>query len=110
MFANSDSYTLGATETRMDQYTLQSHHLEVVGETNIQTRNDCLFGDTETECSEDLDDEDHMMPGLLQEGISYTIKRQLVQGWIHKKGTGSDWLASRAWKARWAVLVVSSGV
>ena len=85
---------------------------EVVGVTNIiQSRNDNLLDDScgggEEDCSEDLDDNDHMMPGLLEAGISYTVKRILTQGWVHKKGTGQDWIASRAWKARWAVLAVS---
>lgn len=80
---------------------------QTVGETNIKSRRDVLFEDSETECSEDLDDEDHMMPGLLQEGMAYSVKSVLVQGWIHKKGTGLDLFASRAWKARWAVLAVS---
>jgi hypothetical protein len=80
---------------------------QTVGETNIKSFRDTLFEDSETECSEDLDDEDHMMPGLLEEGISYTVRSVMAQGWIHKKGTGLDMFASRAWKARWAVLVVS---
>jgi hypothetical protein len=31
----------------------------------------------------------------------------LVEGWLHKKGTGHDWLSSRAWKARWARLALA---
>ena len=63
--------------------------------------------DGDSDGSEDLDDEDHMMPGLLKEGASYTIQEVLVQGWVSKKGTGQDLFASRAWKTRWAVLSVS---
>eukprot|EP00980_Cylindrotheca_fusiformis_P028661 scaffold22634_cov123-Cylindrotheca_fusiformis.AAC.8 len=78
---------------------------QTVGDTNIVSRYDSLLDDSDSECSEDLDDEDHMMPGLLKQGMSYTVKGVLVQGWIHKKGTGLDLFASRAWKARWAVLL-----
>jgi hypothetical protein len=81
---------------------------QTVGEIRVPNGNDSLFKD---DCSdtdtEDLDEEDHMMPGVLADGVAYTVRRTLVQGWVHKKGTGTDWLASRAWKPRWAVLVVS---
>ncbi|CAJ1940018.1 unnamed protein product [Cylindrotheca closterium] len=63
-----------------------------------------LFDGDSDEGSEDLDDEDHMMPGLLNKGVSYTVQNVLVQGWVSKKGTGQDLFASRAWKTRWAVL------
>ena len=66
-----------------------------------------LFDGDSDECSADLDDEDHMMPGLLNQGVSYTVQNVLVQGWVSKKGTGQDLFASRAWKTRWAVLSVS---
>lgn len=80
---------------------------ETVGEM-IQRKfhRESLF-DGDSDDSEDLDDEDHMMPGLLNEGASYTIQDVLVQGWVSKKGTGQDLFASRAWKTRWAVLSVS---
>lgn len=53
------------------------------------------------------EDDDRMMPGLLSDGVAYNVKKVLAQGWVHKKGTGSDWIGSRAWKPRWAVLAVS---
>lgn len=56
--------------------------------------------------SMDEDDED-LLPGVLAEGQGYSPKRILVQGWLHKKGTGHDWLGSRAWKARWARLALA---
>lgn len=71
-------------------------------------RESSLFDVDSDEGSADLDDEDHMMPGLLNEGVSYTIQNVLVQGWVSKKGTGQDLFASRAWKTRWAVLSVSN--
>jgi hypothetical protein len=35
------------------------------------------------------------------------VRDVIAQGYVHKKGSGYDWCGSRAWKARWAVLVVS---
>ncbi len=55
---------------------------------------------------DELDEEGRMMPGVLAEGIAYTVKETLNQGYIEKKGSGFDWIGSRAWKKRWAVLVV----
>jgi hypothetical protein len=81
---------------------------QTLGEIRASNGSGSLFKD---DCSdtdiEDLDEEDHMMPGVLADGAAYTVRRNLVQGWVHKKGTGMDWLGSRAWKPRWAVLVVS---
>eukprot|EP00538_Stauroneis_constricta_P011645 CAMPEP_0119549880 /NCGR_PEP_ID=MMETSP1352-20130426/3502_1 /TAXON_ID=265584 /ORGANISM="Stauroneis constricta, Strain CCMP1120" /LENGTH=360 /DNA_ID=CAMNT_0007595565 /DNA_START=369 /DNA_END=1451 /DNA_ORIENTATION=+ len=56
---------------------------------------------------EDLDDVDKMLPGILSDGVAYTVTSVIVQGWVHKKGTGHDWIGSRAWKARWAVLATA---
>eukprot|EP00934_Nitzschia_sp_Nitz4_P004002 Nitzschia sp. Nitz4//scaffold35_size145790//113676//114729//NITZ4_003047-RA/size145790-augustus-gene-0.137-mRNA-1//-1//CDS//3329549175//3992//frame0 len=88
--------------------------LPVGRETVGDTKPSCFYGslfkddssDTESSSQEshDMDDQDHMMPGVLAYGIPFTVTRDIVQGWIHKKGTGMDWLGSRAWKARWAVL------
>lgn len=65
-------------------------------------------------CSMDNDDDDEvddeverMMPGVLGKGVAYTVREVIAQGYVRKKGSGYDWLGSRAWKARWAVLVVS---
>lgn len=38
----------------------------------------------------------------------HCIKKILKSGWIHKKGTGNDWIGSRSWKSRWACLVLAS--
>ena len=54
----------------------------------------------------DLDEVDRMLPGVLAEGMAYTVKETLMLGYIEKKGSGFDWIGSRAWKKRWAVLVV----
>ena len=56
---------------------------------------------------DDLDEVDRMMPGVLATGTAYTVKETIIQGYIEKKGSGFDWIGSRAWKKRWAVLVVS---
>ena len=39
---------------------------------------------------------------------SYDVKEVLKDGWLLKKGSGNDWINSRAWKSRWARLVVRS--
>ena len=65
-----------------------------------------LFRISSEDSYDDLDETGRMMPGLLGEGIAYTVKETLMQGWIEKKGSGFDWIGSRAWKKRWAVLVV----
>jgi hypothetical protein len=82
---------------------------QTVGDTRLPSSHESLFKDdfSDTDSSEDWDEADRMMPGVLADGVAYTIKRVLVQGWVHKKGTGMDWLGSRAWKPRWAVLAVS---
>uniref|UniRef100_A0A7S4JDK0 PH domain-containing protein n=1 Tax=Odontella aurita TaxID=265563 RepID=A0A7S4JDK0_9STRA len=40
--------------------------------------------------------------------LSYDISEIIARGWVHKKGTGKDWLGSRSWKPRWAVLATAS--
>ena len=37
----------------------------------------------------------------------YTVTEAIVQGWLHKKGTGGDWAGRRWWKPRWVTLAVS---
>jgi hypothetical protein len=63
-------------------------------------------------CDDDPDDDevDRMMPGLLSKGTPYKVKKVIVKGHLQKKGSGFDWLGSRSWKSRWAVLVVSSSL
>jgi len=56
----------------------------------------------------DSSDEEDTLPNGVAEGLHYTPRRILVEGWLHKKGTGNDWLGSRSWKPRWARLVVSN--
>ena len=67
------------------------------------------YSDEEASTS-DMDEQDSMMPGILADGDTYHVKKVLVQGWVYKKGTGMDWIGSRAWKARWACLVVRSDI
>jgi hypothetical protein len=70
----------------------------------------CAFNfDEDHEEDNDTDDEDEdndYLPGTLDSGVEYKFKRVLAEGWVHKKGTGNDWLRSRGWKTRWAQLVV----
>jgi len=85
---------------------------QTVGVTSLASpRDGTLFVDdkSDSDSGEDMDEVDDatMMPGLLSYGTAYTVTQNLVQGWVHKKGTGMDWLRSRAWKPRWAVLSVS---
>lgn len=72
-----------------------------------------ILSDDFDTCDDDDDDNDMdetdrtMLPGLLGQGVAYTVREIIAQGYLHKKGSGYDWLGSRYWKARWAVLVVS---
>jgi PH domain len=50
--------------------------------------------------------EEDLMTGVLKEGVNFRITQIVVEGWLHKKGTGHDWMGSRGWKARWARLGV----
>jgi hypothetical protein len=48
------------------------------------------------------------LTGVLEgTNIFYRIVRVLVEGVLHKKGTGLDWLHSRGWKARWTRLCLA---
>jgi hypothetical protein len=59
------------------------------------------------------DNDDPTLPGLDVTGVldgtnlAYRIVRVLVEGALHKKGTGRDWWRSRGWKARWARLCLA---
>lgn len=44
------------------------------------------------------------LPCVLAAGIPYQITKCLAEGWIQKKGSGSDWIGSKAWKMRYARL------
>jgi hypothetical protein len=72
----------------------------------------CVFNyeeeESEGDDSDDEEEDDVYLPGTLDSGVEYKFKRVLAEGWIHKKGTGNDWLRSRGWKTRWAQLVVRS--
>ena len=87
---------------------------QIVGDTRCKINGSVLHDDgTETEtCTsyDDMDEEGSTTPGLLSGGIPYTVTNRLVQGWVHKKGSGQDWVGSKAWKPRWAVLSVSECV
>lgn len=88
--------------------------LDEPASTSRSSRRDipCAFNfDEEHEEDDDTDDEeedDDYLPGTLDSGVEYKFKRVLAEGWVHKKGTGNDWLRSRGWKTRWAQLVVRS--
>jgi PH domain len=65
--------------------------------------------DTESVQGDEDDEEGNAIfsPGTLSSGVEYTPKEILVEGWLHKKGTGKDLLGSRGWKARWSRLVLA---
>ena len=48
-----------------------------------------------------------VQPGILAQGLYYYPTRILAEGWLHKKGTGNDWLSSRGWKTRWTRLCLA---
>mmetsp|Transcript_39150 Transcript_39150/g.80193 ORF Transcript_39150/g.80193 Transcript_39150/m.80193 type:complete len:328 (-) Transcript_39150:956-1939(-) len=54
------------------------------------------------------DRNDTALAGSLDSTVDYTVTSILVQGWVHKKGTGRDIFGSRAWKSRWATLATAS--
>jgi hypothetical protein len=66
-----------------------------------------LFSVSRDEDDATMQEDDDLLPGVLAAGQEYTPRRILVEGWLHKKGTGHDWLYSRAWKARWARLAMA---
>ena len=86
------------------------HGRQTLGEFVAPPVVDALFkcdSYSDDESNGDMDEAGRMMPGILAEGEAYHIKKVVVQGWVYKKGTGMDWIGSRAWKARWACLAVS---
>lgn len=72
----------------------------------------CLFNCDEGEeydgTKSDEEEDDDYLPGVLDSGVEYKFKRVLAEGWVNKKGTGKDIFGSRAFKSRWARLVVST--
>lgn len=77
-------------------------------ESRDESRTRSLFTDSGT-MEEDGDDvDDFLLPGGLAAGVQYTPKRILAEGWLHKKGTGKDYLRSRGWKTRWTRLVLAT--
>lgn len=82
---------------------------QTVGDTRLKALYSSLFMNdgSETESChscDDMDEEGSIMFGVLSGGTQYSVTKNLVQGWVHKKGTGNDWIGSRGWKPRWAVL------
>ena len=64
---------------------------------------------TASPSSVDDDRKDAALPGSLDPtSTAYTVQSILVQGWVHKKGTGKDIFGSRGWKSRWATLCTAT--
>lgn len=68
-----------------------------------------LLKSDEDDNDEDGEFDNDLLPGTLSCGVEYKPTLILAEGWLHKKGTGKDWLGSTSWKARYVKLVVSSG-
>lgn len=64
-------------------------------------------GDDAGDNYDDGEFDNDLLPGTLSCGVEYKPTAILAEGWLHKKGTGKDWLGSRSWKARYVKLVVS---
>ena len=49
-------------------------------------------------------------PPLIEGDVAraYTIRETIVQGWLHKKGSGEDWAKRRWWKPRWVTLALAT--
>lgn len=91
----------------MEEQEPRSYHVSLIEDTNTMDDDD-----------DDDDDSVYSYPksvathplsgksGVSNEGVAYQIKRVVVEGLLYKKGTGSDWLGSRGWKARWTHLAL----
>lgn len=93
--------TLNETVSRKNSRTRRSLFDVSLAET--EHNNDRSDENDESDDEEDYD----ILPGVLDSGVEYRPRRIVAEGWVHKKGTGKDWLGSKAWKPRWARLVVS---
>jgi hypothetical protein len=87
-----------------DKKTLNEPHCYSNSQAAQASRSTSLLKtDDSLEEEEDIEDD----YGVLAAGVHYNIKRVMAEGWLHKKGTGQDWLGSRGWKARWARLALA---
>jgi len=85
------------------QQTLHDEHQTIAAPKSIASlRQRSLF----TMAEDDMVEEDDTT-GALGEVMNYNVKSVVVEGWLHKKGTGNDWLGSRSWKPRWVRLVTA---
>lgn len=98
----------GCTQCRSDDDDDQRQTLGAMP-TKISNRS-LLSDDEEEEKSADSAEEEAggLLPGgLITGGRNYHPKRILVEGWLHKKGTGRDWMGSTSWKGRWCRLIMA---
>jgi PH domain len=66
---------------------------------------------SESESDNDCDSVSVIVPpDLNAAGVLYSTRKVLVEGWLHKKGTGKDMMRSQAWKARWVRLTLARAV
>jgi hypothetical protein len=73
-------------------------------------RQQSLLDEETNHSDEDSDDDRGLLPGVLLGEVEYNPTRIIVEGWVHKKGTGNDIFGSRSWKARYCRLVVSDNL
>jgi hypothetical protein len=66
-----------------------------------------LFTSSDEDNSDVENVDGDLLPGTLAVGIKYYPTSVNVQGWLHKKGTGNDWLGNTSWKARWARMIMA---
>ncbi|GAX10059.1 hypothetical protein FisN_25Lu105 [Fistulifera solaris] len=66
-----------------------------------------LFSSSDEDNSDVENVDGDLLPGTLTAGIKYYPTSVVVQGWLHKKGTGNDWLGNTSWKARWARMIMA---
>jgi PH domain len=92
---------------RIDALNLTSSLSEtVLPKKQMRDQSLLTAADSDDDEEEVLQIDEDLMTGVLKEGVQYRITRIIVEGWLHKKGTGHDWMGSRGWKARWARLAV----
>lgn len=70
-------------------------------------RRQSILSDSFSSDDEDDNSRGDVVESGIIDGLYYSISKVLVEGILHKKGTGNDWLGSKAWKVRWARLALA---
>jgi len=91
----------------------ESHDKQQQQQPQEQGRKDTLdFVQSHASKKEEEDYDNMFGCGFSQsfDGDLYKLQKIVAEGWVHLKGSGQDWLGSRAWKPRYAKLALSSVV